>query len=261
MQLKYALIATLAFIIINGIDRLMSWQTLQRPIVAGPITGLLLGDLNTGIIMGAALEAIFMGISVIGGSVPSDALTATIIVVAFTKITGADIETGIALSMPIGTLMSTVQELYKPVLASLAPAWERLAGTGNTKRFTLATVISGVFVDRLAHTLVLFIAIAFGVEGLQATFDKLPLWFMSGLSAASSMMTGVGFAILLSMIWDKEVGGFFFFGFVLAKYLQLDALPIAIIAGVIAMLYFYNDKKLVALANSGVSNDDAEDFF
>ena len=67
----------------------------------------------------------------------------------------------------------------------------------------------GVF-DRLPQTIILFLAVAFGVEGLQSVIGNLPAWVMSGLSAASGMMTGVGFAILTSMIWDKEIGGFFF---------------------------------------------------
>ena len=89
---------------------------------------------------------------------------------------------------------------------------------------------------------------------------------MDGFGAASGMMTAVGFAILTSMIWSKEIGGYFFVGFVLAKYLNLDMLPIAIIMAVAAMAYFFNDKKLIemqkAQAVSGeTAADGEEDFF
>jgi PTS system mannose-specific IIC component/fructoselysine and glucoselysine-specific PTS system IIC component len=57
---------------------LLSWQCLTRPIIVGPIAGLILGDLKTGIILGASLESIFMGISYIGGSVASDPTSATL---------------------------------------------------------------------------------------------------------------------------------------------------------------------------------------
>ena len=66
---------------------------------------------------------------------------------------------------------------------------------------------------------------------------------MAGLSAASSMMTGIGFAILISMIWNKEIGWFFFIGYVLQKYMQLPTVAIAIIAGVMAFTYFCTEKK------------------
>lgn len=127
-------------------------------------------------------------------------------------------------------------------------------------------IFFGLIVDRLPQTIILFVSVAFGVEGLSNVINMLPAWIMDGFGAASGMMTAVGFAILTSMIWSKEIGGYFFVGFVLAKYLNLDMLPIAIIMAVAAMAYFFNDKKLIemqkAQAVSGeTAADGEEDFF
>ena len=74
-----ALIVAIAYYIITMLDlNLLSWQCLNRPIVVAPIIGLVLGDVKTGIIMGASLESIFMGISAIGGAVPADACSASV---------------------------------------------------------------------------------------------------------------------------------------------------------------------------------------
>lgn len=40
---------------IMTVDYLTAWQTFTRPIVVAPLTGLILGDLKTGILMGASL--------------------------------------------------------------------------------------------------------------------------------------------------------------------------------------------------------------
>ena len=72
-MIQSGLICALVWILMQGTDRLLGWQTLQRPIVTATVTGFLLGDIRTGMIMAASLEAIFMGISAIGGSIPSDA--------------------------------------------------------------------------------------------------------------------------------------------------------------------------------------------
>ncbi len=243
-MVQSGLICALVWVLVNGIDRMLSWQTLQRPIVTAALTGLLLGDLHTGIVMAASLEAIFMGISAIGGSIPADACASSIIAVAYTILSGADVETGLALAMPIGTLLGSANEMWKPVLAALAPYWERLAGSGNVKAFRSQVIACGWFLDKIPQAVILFAAIAFGVQGLEQVMNNLPAFIMAGLTAASSMMTGVGFAILISMIWNREIGWFFFIGYVLQKYLAMPTVAIAIIAGVVAFVYFCNEKKL-----------------
>ena len=61
-----AVIGTIVYWIIYVLDPyIFSWQCLNRQIVIAPDLGLLLGDFKTGIIMGAASDSIFMGISAI----------------------------------------------------------------------------------------------------------------------------------------------------------------------------------------------------
>lgn len=261
-MIQSGFVAAFVWMLVQGLDRLLGWQTLQRPVITATITGLLLGDMQTGILMGASLEAIFMGISAIGGSIPSDACAGSILAVSMTILTGCDVETGLALAMPIGTIMGTVNDLWKTVLASFAPFWEQLAASGNDRKFTRMVVFFGVVMDRLPQTVILFISVAFGVEGLASAMKYLPEWIMRGFGAASGMMTAVGFAILTSMIWSKEIGGYFFIGFVLAKYLSLDMLPIAIIMSVIALAYFFQQKQMLEMQKTAVVTcDDEEDFF
>lgn len=60
-------------------DAYTGWQTFTRPIVFGSIVGLFCGDLKTGVILGAELEAIYMGVSSIGGEMPSNYQAATVL--------------------------------------------------------------------------------------------------------------------------------------------------------------------------------------
>lgn len=258
-----AFIVVLVYFILSGLDTtITSWQVFTRPIVAAPVIGLFLGDFKTGIIMGASLESIFMGISAIGGSVPADAFTSSLIAVSFTILTGSSIESGLAIAMPIGTLMASFGSIVMSLFSSLAPYWENLAAKGNMKKFGVQIILFDLFVSRLASMVVLFFAVAYGVDGLNAFLGSLPIWVMTGLGKASGMMTAVGFAIITSMIWNKEVGVFFFFGFVLAKYLGLPTLSIAILAGVVAVVYFFNEKKLVELKMGNLNGkNESEDFF
>lgn len=268
MSLNAAIVCAIAYMVIRYVDSAMAWQTLSRPIVIAPFVGLLLGDLHTGIIMGASLEAIFMGISAIGGAVASDALSGTIISVAYAIVVGGEgaMETGMALAMTIGTLMVSINGLFTPLWAGLAPMWERLASECKPKKFMTIQYLF-MFVANLPNTIVIFIAVAFGVAGLENFLAVMPAWVMTGLKAAGSMMTGVGFGILLSMIWDAKICAFYFVGFICAKSLGLSSLGIAAIGTCVALTIFFIQKNIVdatKTASKGAVSTGAnseEDFF
>lgn len=68
---------------------------ISRPIVTGLLTGLVLGDVQTGVIMGATLELAFIGSFSVGASIPPDVVTGGILGVAF-AITSGEHRNGVA---------------------------------------------------------------------------------------------------------------------------------------------------------------------
>lgn len=270
-MIKAALLAILVYWLLYWCETyLLSWQCLSRPIIVAPIMGLVLGDFQTGIIMGASLEAIFMGISGIGGSVPSDGASAAIISVAYTVLTGSDMETGLALATPVGAIITNFgvfSGFLQPIWSAVTPYWEKLAASCNIKKFTRQNLLFSLLVEPIPSLLIIFCSIAFGINGIQNVFNSCPEWIMTGLSAAASMMVAVGFGILCSMIWDGKIGCFFFIGYVLAACVGLDSLAIAVLGVCVAIIIFFNDKELIDFKNqmkalSQTSNTaDEEDFF
>lgn len=260
MSTTAGLLCALVYVIIYVIDYgFLSWQCLIRPLVVAPLTGLVLGDIGTGIIMGASLEAIFMGISAVGGSVPSDSLSGSIIAVAYAILVGGDgaIETGLTLAMTIGTIMASFASMLSALWGSLAPFWERLAAEAKPKKFFIVNVCVAVLAT-LPSAIIIFFGVSFGVDSLQSVLDACPAWVMTGLSTAGSMMTAVGFGILLSQIWSADVAIFFFVGFVLTQSLGLSSLGVAVIAAGVALLYFFIEKDIVSRKGSGAVDDAPE---
>ena len=260
MSIQAGVLCALVYVLLYALDYgFLSWQCLIRPIVVAPLTGLVLGDLSTGIVMGASLEAIFMGISAVGGSVPSDALSGSIIAVAYAILVGGDsaVETGLALAITIGTVMASISSMLNALWGGLAPFWERLAAECNPKKFFAINVVVCVLAT-LPSAIVIFLGVSFGVDSLQAALDACPAWVITGLSTAGSMMTAVGFGILLSQIWSAEVAVFFFVGFVLAESLGLSSLGVAVIAAGIALLYFFIERDIISRRGSGEDKGSAE---
>lgn len=77
---------------------------ISRPVFSGPLLGLIMGDIQTGLIVGASVELMFLGVLPIGGSVPPNAQIAGLIGTFFAITAGGKPEIGISLALPIGIL-------------------------------------------------------------------------------------------------------------------------------------------------------------
>lgn len=263
LMIGTALIVVLVHSVVGIVDLVIGWQTLTRPIVLAPIIGLVLGDFQTGIILGASLEAIFMGISAIGGVMPANPASAATIVTTFVITTGADIETGMALAMPIGMLMMLPGAYFMPLSSAFAPLYERLARNNKRKLYGILHVVNMPVLMSIPGGIIMFSLLAFGMGLADNLMALAPDWLMAGLGASGSMMMAVGFAMITNMIWSKETGVFFFIGFVLAMFLGLETIPLAIIGVSAAILIFFRDKHTYdQLKTATVANkNEEEDFF
>ena len=85
----------------GGLDYQLGTLYAFRPIVLCPLVGLVLGDLQTGLAVGASLELLFMGSVSIGAYVPPNETIGGVLACAFAIQLGQGTETAIALAMPI----------------------------------------------------------------------------------------------------------------------------------------------------------------
>ncbi len=95
--------------------RILGQTMLDRPLVTGPLVGLVLGDLESGIIIGAQLELIWMGLTGIGASTPPDVVTGGVLGTAFAIMSGSGVEVALALAVPIAVLAQSLGILVRVV--------------------------------------------------------------------------------------------------------------------------------------------------
>lgn len=89
---------------------------------------------------------------------------------------------------------------------------------------------------------------------------------MTGLTVCGQLLPAVGLALLMKMIWTKEIGVYYLLGFVLFIYLKLPIVAIAVL-GIVAIVAIgvrdfeinqIKRQKITAMANN--SDDEVEDF-
>ena len=93
---------------------------------------------------------------------------------------------------------------------------------------------------------------------------------MNGLTVCGGLLPAVGMAMLMKMLWDKKICMFYFLGFVLAAYLNLPLIALAVLGVIIAVSIAMNDYKLSQLASQRVAvqtnegyelDEEEEEFF
>ena len=91
-----------------------------RPLVAGAIVGLILGDVTTGVLCGVAVQAMYLGQIVAGGAMPSDVNYAAFIGIPLAMVAGGGAEAAIT-PLAIGgfTAMKALSESADPARASI----------------------------------------------------------------------------------------------------------------------------------------------
>lgn len=259
--LQYAFILAGANYFVCLIDNLLAWDATWRPLFFGWLVGTLLGDMKTGLLMGAELEALYMGISAIGGVTASDAWFGTLFPVAWVILTGADKNAALALAVPIGTVLNYINTLTSPIGISLLGLYDKYAAENNQKAYTILHYIYVFLVAPLPRTIVVFIIIYLGIGNLGSITDSMPIWLINGLDVAGGMLVAVGFGILTSMIWSAKLGVFFFVGFVFSEFIGLSTIAIAILAIAIAISMFLINKKIGDISVVAAQSESDEDLF
>ncbi|NCB33247.1 MAG: hypothetical protein EOM64_05115 [Erysipelotrichia bacterium] len=98
------------------------------------------------------------------------------------------------------------------------------------------------------------------LETKAQVINAIPAWLNTGLTVASGMLPALGFAILLHQLPMKKYGYFILFGFVLAAYLNLSVLAIAMLGIVFCAFIFANkeeqDKRSASAVTMGGDNED-----
>ena len=97
-----------------------------------------------------------------------------------------------------------------------------------------------------------------GQQAIDAILAVMPEWLNKGLTVAAGILPVTGFAMLLNFMPFNKFWYFAVGGFVLAAYLNLGVLPIALIAMVIAICYFKIHTEGVAASSAAALTDGGE---
>ena len=209
-----------------------------RPLMAGTVTGLIVGDVKMGMLVGGTLELMALGVYTYGGATIPDYQSGAILGTYFAVQTSS-FETGLALAIPAALLLTQVDILNRFLNFVFVHRADAYALEGDSKGFDRMMVLFSHVIWGLSRGLPVFLAIAFGkglVDAMSNFFNTYP-WINNGIKAVGGILPALGFAMLLKIMPVNKYPAFLILGFVLYAYLKIPLLGIAIAAIAVALLY------------------------
>ncbi len=225
--------------------------TLGRPLVAGLVVGIILGDVTDGILVGMAIQVVYIALVTPGGTVSADVRAACYIGIplALIAVKAQGLDAGsteaAALATSLGATCGTVGAILFYGTATINLAWQAMGWKwlekGDTHKLYLVDMVLPWISHIICSFLPTFVLVYFGGDAVNNLLASLPMDGvpMKTLFAVGSLLPCVGIAILLKQVITKATDFLpFFFGFTLAAVMGCNLIAASAIACFFALINF-----------------------
>ena len=226
----------------------LSWFS----VIVGMISGLIMGDMNTGLMIGGTFQLMSLGVAAL----------ATIIGTFIAVRTGTGVDAAIAVGLPVGLLAIQLEVVVRIILNFVAHKMQTDNNEGKWKTMNMEAWI-GPILCSLQTIIPTVIVVCFGANVVELILEVIPEWVTNGLSIAAGMLPVVGIGMLMRYMPVKKFLPFILVGFVLSAYLGVPVLGIAIIGFAAAFWYFtteINKADAVTMAAAEHADEMGDDF-
>ncbi|MEU5691930.1 PTS sugar transporter subunit IIC [Actinosynnema sp. NPDC020468] len=213
----------------------------SRPLIAGTLAGLLVGEPVLGMAVGATLELTALGVYSYGGATIPDYQTGAIVGTALAASASGPLSAQVAVGLGVGLPAALLLAALDPIGRFLPTFWihraDRYAAVGDARGLAL-THWTAFIPWAAVRAIPTFLAAWAASSGLVPRItDSIPPGFVAGMTLAGSLLPAVGFGLLLTVMPVRRLWFLPILGYVLFAYLKVPLLGIALFGLAIAGLY------------------------
>lgn len=210
---------------------------LLQPVVVGIFVGLITGDMQSAMIVGAGMQLVYLGVtSTPGGNVPSDPALAACIALPIAVKSGMDANLAIALAIPFGVIGVFIDQLRRTINAAWVHMADKHAENANIAGIMRCAFLWPALAGFVIRFPVVFAANYFGQSVVQRFLAFMPQWLTHSFEIMGGVLPALGFAITMMVIGKKSLIPYFIAGYFAVLYLKLDIMAVAIFGTCIAFL-------------------------
>lgn len=216
--------------------------SVRQPIVAGTIVGIILGEPVQGLVIGATINALFLGFVSTGGAIASEPGIAGVVGTALALSSSADPSVAVTLAVPFGLLGTLIWNLRMTMNSFFIHWLDKAAEEGDAKKMWFIALCPAQLATLLLSGIPVFILVFFGGSVVQPALAMLEGTPMHILKVLGGVLPALGIALTLRILSSRKgIIPLFVLGFYLYLYGQVPMLMLAVFAAIIA--YFYTDLK------------------
>lgn len=209
-----------------------------RPIICGTLVGIILGDAETGIIIGGTLQLVYLGVQGIGAAIPVNSTTATTVTTAIAITTGASMEAALALAIPVSVMGQLGRMAAWTINAPIMHMADKLAEEAEYKKMKRLQLL-GSLVFYVTEFIPVFLCIYLGGNFVANLNENMPPLVSAWLSKATGMLPALGFGMLVALMYKPKFLPFFIIGFVMSAVFKGSLLAIALLGAAMALMIFF----------------------
>lgn len=218
------------------------------------LAGIIMGRPDIGLVVGGTIQLMSMGAAGLGGSSAPDYGMAGVVATVISCLTGSeDVSVGLAIGVVVAMLYVQLDVIFK-----IYNSWVFKVIRGYAVKRDYSKMLASCFLSHLwlflQGAVPMVIVLAFGQQAVEAIVSFMPAWFTQGLSIAAGILPVTGFAVLLTFMPVNKFYAFLIAGYVVAAYLNLTVLPIALLGAVIG-IEFFRLKTAAAPALAAASSE------
>ena len=232
-------------------------NSLAKPIVGGAIVGIILGKPTEGILMGAAIQAMYLSNVVVGGVATADMTFVSYPSIALALMANASAEVALSIAATVGILGASLFSLWEAFCSVFYAMGDKAIEEGNEKKMKFVYSYLPGIVDFVFRAGLTFAILSLGNEYAASVLSHIPAFVMNVASVLGGLLPAIGMSILLAYtLKDTKMIVFFFIGVVMATSMGMGTTTIAVLGACIAVVYY----MLKPDTGISVSNEEEEDF-
>ena len=220
------------------------YHIVGKPLVAGLIIGIILGDVTTGIILGVAVQAAFIATMSVGGIQNTEITYAAYGGISLGLLTGASPGVTVTIAVGIGILGIALQNLLMITNSGWNRRAEKSAMEGNARGVINNNAVYPQIINFILRVPPVALAVYLGQDFVNNFLNIIPDNVIHMMEVLGGLLPALGIALLMNLLL-KEKSHFILFvtGFAFIIFISESMIALTIISVLITYIIYLTHGK------------------